>query len=487
MSSIKKNYMYNVMYQLLIIALPLITAPYISRVIGAEGLGIYSYSYSITQYFVLFTMMGVNNYGNRSIAETRDNKEKMQKTFWGIYYFQIFLGVFMSILFFIFLVFFCKENKYIFILQYLYLLSAILDINWFFFGIEKFKLTVIRNSIIKLGTALLIFIFVNSESDLWIYTLIMTGSMLLSQSILFVYLFKFVNFESINLSEVKKHIKPNLVLFIPVIATSVYTIMAKIMIGEITVMREVGLYEYAEKLKNIPLGFITALGTVMLPKISNMVNNGKDEDAIDSTYKSMIFALFISFALACGLASISNEFVPIFYGSEFNDCIPIINLLALTIIFIAWANVIRTQILIPYKRDKEYIISTILGAIVNIILNILLIWKYNALGAAVATLFSEMIVSLYQTFSIRNMFPLKSIVKYLIVFSLSGIVMFISVRLIANIIEIKIIALLLEIIVGAFVYISLSFLSLLCIRDKIVIEQFSKVNKSLINLKNKVC
>ena len=117
MSNTKKNYMYNAMYQLLVIALPLITAPYISRVIGAEGLGVYSYSYSITQYFVLFTMLGVNNYGNRSIAQSRDNIEKMQKMFWGIYYLQIFLGIFMSILFFIFVVLFCKENKYIFILH----------------------------------------------------------------------------------------------------------------------------------------------------------------------------------------------------------------------------------------------------------------------------------------------------------------------------------------------------------------------------------
>lgn len=452
MSSIKKNYMYNVFYQMLIIILPLITAPYISRVVGAERLGIYSYSYSITHYFVLFTLLGVNNYGNRSIAQVRDNREKMQQKFWEIYFLQLILGLMMSLLFFAYIVVFCEENKGIFFIQYLYLFSAILDINWFFFGIEKFKLTVARNTVIKILTVLLIFIFVKNKNDLWKYTLIMSAGTLLSQLILFLYLFKIINFEKIKIREIKKHLKPNLLLFIPVLATSIYTIMDKIMIGQISSMMEVGLYEYAEKLKNIPLGVITALGVVMLPQISNMIANGKKIEAIENTYKSLIFALFISFALVFGMAGISKEFVPTFYGEDFNGCILIINILVISIIFIALANVIRTQILIPYNKNKEYIISTMIGAIVNVLLNLILIIKFNAIGAAIATLISEILVALYQAYSVREILPLKRITKYLVIFGVSGAIMYSVVRVIGNIHGIKITTVFFEIFVGCIVY-----------------------------------
>ncbi len=475
MSNIKKNYIYNVLYQILIIILPLITAPYISRIIGAEKLGVYSYSYSIAQYFVLFTMLGVNNYGNRSIAQTRNDKQKMKNTFWEIYSLQILLGIIMSILYLGYILLFINNYKLIFFIQMIYLLSSLFDINWFFFGIEQFKLTVVRNAIIKLLTVISIFMFVKSSSDLWIYTIIITTGTMISQLILFWYLFKFIDFEKIKLKNILKHLKPNLILFIPVIATSIYTVMDKIMIGQLSNMTQVGLYEYAEKLKNIPLGLITALGTVMLPKISNMVANKKDKKAILYTQNSMKFALFIAFALSFGLASISKEFVPIFYGDDFRGCVKLIYILVFTIIFISWANVIRTQILIPYNRDKPYIISTIIGAIVNVVLNFLLIKKYGAQGAVIATIVAEIFVAVYQTYAVKDKFQTKPMIRYALIYLIAGSIMLLINRLIGDVINFKILSIILEVSIGGIIYIVICGILLWYIKDPIISQLFSKI------------
>ena len=162
--SVKKNLVYNILYQVLILIIPLITTPYISRVIGPEGIGIHSYTYSIVNYFVLFAMLGINNHGNRSIAMVKDNKEELSKTFVSIYSLQIIMSILMIIIYSI--VFIFIENKYraFFAIQFIYIIATLLDINWFFFGMEEFKLTVIRNSVVKVLSMLSIFIIFSEFS-----------------------------------------------------------------------------------------------------------------------------------------------------------------------------------------------------------------------------------------------------------------------------------------------------------------------------------
>ncbi len=155
-SSVKKNFMYSLIYQILVLVVPLMIAPYLSRVLGADGVGIYSYTYSIVYYFMLFTLLGVNNYGNRSIAKVRDNKEKLKKTFWSIYLFQLLMGIVMLFFYFSYLFLFDIPYKIVAILQSLFIVSAILDINWLYFGLEEIKLTIMRNTLVKLGSLLLI-------------------------------------------------------------------------------------------------------------------------------------------------------------------------------------------------------------------------------------------------------------------------------------------------------------------------------------------
>lgn len=427
MSSTKKNIIYNTIYQTLLLILPLITAPYISRVLGAEVIGIYSYTYSIVYYFMLFAMLGINNYGNREIAKVRDNKEKLNKTFTSIYALQLTMSIIMIIIYIMYVLLIVKNNVEIALIQGIYLISTALDINWFFFGIEKFKLTVTRNSIIKIISVILILLFVKRKEDIYIYTLILSISTLISQLVLWKFINKYVKLIKIRIEDVTRHIKPCAILFIPVIAVSLYKIMDKIMLGKITNMTQVGLYESAEKIINIPMGIITSLSTVMLPKISNLFANKEEKKIKNYIKKSMEFEFMSSSALIGGLIAVAPIFVPLFLGEEFNDAIILVQCLATTIIFISIASIVRTQYLIPLEKDKIYVFSVIIGAVLNLFINLILIPKFEAVGATIGTIIAEFSVCIYQVYKVRKELKINRYIKDGIRYILLGSMMCIIV------------------------------------------------------------
>ena len=219
-NNVKKNFVYNIIYQVLVLIIPIITAPYLSRIIGKYGIGVYSYTHSIVNYFMLITLLGVNNYGNRTIAKVRDDKEKLSKTFWSIYLFQLLIGCIMLIIYFVYVFAFVDKYKNIALIQSIFIISAMLDINWLFFGLEEFKKTITRNSFIKVGNVILIFCLIKTKNDVWKYTLIMSGMTFLSQLILWGFARTKIKFTKIKWKDIIKHVKPNLILFIPVDSTS---------------------------------------------------------------------------------------------------------------------------------------------------------------------------------------------------------------------------------------------------------------------------
>lgn len=425
MNSIKKNFIYNSAYQLLIFIIPMITTPYISRVLGSNGIGLYSFNNSIAYYFVIFTMLGLNNYGNREVARSRDNKKKLSKSFFSIYALQFICGIITNTIYLLYCIFISK-NFILSISIWPFVLSAIFDINWFFFGIENFRFTVIRNVIIKILTTISIFVFVKEESDVVIYCLILSFGMLLSNLYLWTVLNKYVDFYRPKLEEIRVHIRPNLLLFVTVLSVSLFKIMDKIMLGMISASSEVGLYESAEKIINIPTAFVLSLGTVMLPRMSNIVANKDDSKSTDLINKSIIFAVFLSTSFCFGIMAISKEFVPIFFGSGFEKCIFLLWILLPSSVFIAFANVIRTQYLLPNGDDKTYVISAIIGAVINLTVNYIMIPFLASIGAAIGTLISEAVVCIYQSGKAKKSLPINQYIKNSLPFLISGILMFIS-------------------------------------------------------------
>ena len=455
-NSPKKNFIYNLLYQIFILIIPLITAPYLARVIGAEGVGVYSYTYSIVYYFMMFVLLGVNNYGNRAIAKVRDNKETRSKIFLEIYSLQLILGIIISFIYFIFI--FCIKNEYIDILKilYLYILSSMLDINWFFFGLEEFKKTVTRNVFVKIISLVLIFIFIKEKTDLWKYVFILSFMAIVSKLIMWKYVPENINFTKINIKDVFKHLKPNLILFVPVIAVSFYKIMDKIMLGVMAGVEEVGYYENAEKIINIPMSLITALGTVMLPRMSNIVANGENEKMRQYLKKSIVFIMFLAFPMMFGLVTIGYKFSIIYFGSEFKKTGVLIMLLSTTIPFMAFANVIRTQYLVPNEKEKIFIKSVVLGAIVNFIVNMIFIPKYLSIGACLGTIIAESIVMLYQTISVRNVLPIKEYLSCCTIFFIKAIIMYLVIMIFRILKLENFIEIILQIIIGTVLYVFLN-------------------------------
>ncbi len=481
-NSTKKNFMYNIIYQVLIVLFPFVTSPYISRVFGTEGLGIYSYRYSIANYFVIFAMLGLTTHGTRSIAIVRDDTQKLSKTFSNLLSTHLIVSISCILIYYIYVFCFVSQNTQIAIIEGIYVLSAVFDINWFFFGIERFDLTVTRNITVKVLSIIAIFVFVKAKSDLWKYAAIMSIGFFLSQVIVWIYIKRYIKFVKPTVKEIIKNIKPLLILFIPVIAVSLYKLMDKIILGYMSTMSEVGIFENAEKTNSIPLGVITALGTVMLPKMSNLFANGNKKQSIEYINISIQFVSLIASALTFGIMAVGIVFAPVFFGIDFTRSGDVIILLSPTILFIAWADVLRMQFLIPDKKDKVYIRSVIGGALVNLILNIVLIPKFGAMGSAIGTIGAEGTVFIMQAIGASKDLPLISYAKKCYPYIICGLMMYITVSALRVRLNVSIISLVLEVLVGVIVYSSSVIIYWYMSRDnlgKMVYEIIKKVSVNI--------
>lgn len=453
MGEIKKNLIYNVAYQILVIILPFITAPYISRVLGAHNVGVYSYTQAFANYFYLFAMLGVMNYGNRTIAAVRDDFEEIKRRFWEIFSSQFFAGILVSIVYVFYCIYFVTENRLIYYVQFFYVISGVFDVNWFCFGLEKFKFTTIRSVLVRLGTVAAIFLFVKERSDLVVYTTILSVGNLIAAIAVWPFVLKYLGFKKPTLGGILKHLKPNLILFFPVIAVSIYHLMARLMLGSFSTEEEVGFYTYAERITQIPNTLILALNSVLMPRMANLYAKNDRNTTKSLMDRVMLFAMSMSVLMAFGLAGVAPIFAPWFYGDEFTRCGLFIVLLCPIIIFKGWAGVLRTQYIIPKGRDKVYIISLTTGAFVSLLLNLVLIPKYSGIGAVIGTLGAELSVCLVQFALIRREIPFGVYLKDGLVFCGFGIIMYIVISYMDKLDISSFFLMLLQIVAGCLIFI----------------------------------
>lgn len=430
-SSIKKNIIYQAFYEVIAIVLPLVTSPYISRVLGAEGLGIFSYTYSIAYYYQLFGNLGIKFYGNRTIARVRNDKKKLNKAYSEILVLHIFVSI-VSCMVYVVYALFLADNKLYAILQTVMVLSTVFDITWLFFGLEEFKLTVVRNTVIKLITFVSILVFVKDKNDIWLYILIMAFSQFLGQAILFGMARKYVSFLKVRFRDLRPHIRPMLILFIPVIATSAFKYMDKIMLGSMCDKTTLGYYENASKVLDIPLSVIVSFGSVMLPRMTNVIAQN-DKDGVEQlTSTSIKYMSCVSIAMTFGMAGIAINFAPIFWGTEFTYSGKLIMLLAITLPFTTLSNIVRNQDLIPNGKDKLYSLAIVISAAVNLFANLLLIPKYQAVGACIGTIIAEFLVFVIQMLMVNKSIPYWKYIRNSMVFLIPGLIMFIIVYFIGD-------------------------------------------------------
>lgn len=432
MASLKKNFIYQTGYQVLATALPLITTPYINRVLGAEQLGTYTYAANIANYFTIFAMLGFNNYGSKMIAATKHNENELAHTFSSIRKLQRLMATVVVAIYLLFVSLCIPENKPLYFIESLWIINCFIDINWFFWGLEKVKLTVTRNLIIKLITLSGIFIFVKTRKDILIYAFILVIGTILSDLYLVSQVKKYIKGTRTTFYEMIIHIKPCITLFIPVVAMSIYQQMDKTMLGLLSTYEQVGYYSSADKIVNIPLGIITGLGTVSLPRIVSLISEKKIMEYKKVVEKSISLVMFMCSAIAFGILAVSQEFVPLFFGSEFLPCVSLISFLAFVIFFKAISTVIVNQILIPNDNERYYIISVFVGAFINLILNYSLIRKFDAVGAVYATLISELIVCFVQIFVCFKYLNVLKMLGKNFQYIILGVLMYASVRGVAE-------------------------------------------------------
>ncbi|MBV0922164.1 flippase [Limosilactobacillus reuteri] len=448
-----KNYLYNVVYQILVLLVPLITVPYISRVLGPELVGINSYTNSWMTFFMLVGQMGIALYGNREVAYHRENPIERSKIFWGIELLQVITITCALIAYLGAVILFSTTFKKYFLLQSFWIIAAGVDVSWYFMGVENFQRIVFRNMLVKLASVALIFLVVKGNNDLGKYIALLGLSNLVGNLTLWPYLKDEIKWVPIRTWHPFRHFYPALLLFVPTITTQVYLVVNRLMLGRMSTQSQLGQFQYTDQIIKVILAVVTASGQVMLPHIANKFSKGDVKGIRDSLYNSFDFITAIAIPMMFGIMAIAKQFAPWFLGKQFNDAGILMMIEAPVILFIGWSNVTGTQYLMPINRTKEYTVSVTVGAVINVIANLFLIALWGARGATLATDISEFAVAAVQLVYIRQTISRRKLFGQMWKYLLSGGIMFIITYRLAMIMNMTIPNLAIEVIIGAVIYI----------------------------------
>ena len=468
--NIKKNYIYSVIYQIFLLIVPFIVTPYISRVLLPTGVGQYSFSLSNITYFTTFAALGFSVYSQREIARNRENKIEVSKIFWETIICRS-LPVLVSILVFVIMYFTnCfGEYSFLMLLLSLQIIATFFDITFLFQGYENFKTIVIRNFIVKVLNVILIFVLVKDANDVWIYTLINAAMLLFSNLSLWLGTRRII--AKVELREIHplRHLKPTIFLFIPVMASTIYVLINKTLIGvlipgtyeviengEVVIKNisdlENGFYDSADKMIKMALTLITALGSVMVSRNSYEISQGNMEKAKHYFYMSTKFVWFLSLPMMFGIISVAKNFVPRFYGSGYDKVILLLCIESPVFIFIGFSNIYNNLLYIPLKKDKLSGGIAFSVLIINTTLCLCLIPFLNSTGAMIATLLSEFITTAFAVFFFRKIVSLKTILRLSWKYLLAGCLMFAVTFTMGYLLESSVWYTLLIIVCGSLIY-----------------------------------
>lgn len=480
--SIKKNYIYNTLYEILAIISPLITAPYVSRIFEADGVGIYSYTSAIATYFTMFAALGVKSYGQREIAQHRDNRKEASRLFWELELMCISTTLICLIGWVLLIIFSTGYSVYYLVLTMTVAATAF-DISWFWGGYEQYRFIVIRNSLIKIIGIILLFVFVHKKTDLLLYIALIAATGLLGNISMWSYLPKYLVKVKPSSLKIASHYKETIVYFIPTIATSVYTVLDKAMIGWIIKSDksdfENGYYEQATKIISICKTLVFSINTVMSSRMSFLFSK-KMYDEIKAKMKTTInFILLIAVPLMFGLIGVSKRFVPFFYGNGFEMTTQIIYIMAPLLIIIGISNCLGALYFTPSGQRARSNKAIITGAIVNLVFNSFLIYFLHAKGAAIASIIAELTITCMYLYMSKDFFDISCILHCIWKRLIAASTMLLVVFLLDHMISSDLFAILLEVGIGAIIY----AICLVILRDSFLLDNAKKVIFKFINRK----
>ena len=471
-----KNYIYNLIQQVLLVVSPLITIPFLSRSLGAEGIGTYSYAFALTNYFTLVATLGCDVYGRREISYVKNSLMDRGKKFWSIQIIKTICTLLVSVAYIIFSL--NNSNKTLLLILTFHLINVPLNIGWFYQGTEKFKKITIRTIFLKLAELLFVVFCIHSKNDLIKYTFGSSFINFLTFFVLWLDIKNDIKFEKITLKDVKYDLKNCLQFFLPAIATSVYTLLDKTMLGILTRgYTENGYYEQAQKINIVLLRVVLSLGLVLLPQIAGAFKEGNKKQVKDLVNKSGKYVFFISLPIALGLICISDNFVPWFFGNGYNKVSELLKLSGFILIVQGLDDVFGMQYLVNVGKQKQYIISIFSGALTNFIFNLILIPKFASAGAIIASFIGELVIVLIQMYYVKNNINLKRFFQQSKNYVIASLSMLILIPL-NNFLKVSILNTVIMTGLGMIIY----FITLFILKDDTLINVIKKI-KDKIKLK----
>lgn len=432
--SLKLNFIFNMSRTVLNFLIPLVTFPYVSRILGPEGLGKVEFSNSIVSYFVLFTALGIPTYGMREIARVRDDEKLRSKTVWELTCILAFTVVFGYALYFTLVHFVpqINEQKILFYIVAPTIFLSDFSFEWFYQGIENQTYITIRYICIKVMQVILIFLLIKTPLHFYRYAAIAVGLNSVSTVFNIFHLRKFICKVSLKDIEIGKHLKSIFIIFASVVAVNIYLHLDSTMIGFICGDKYVGLYSAANKVVRIIISLVTAMSAVIIPRLENCLKKGNEENYEKYLNLSLHYILILSIPCCIGLCFLSSNLIVIFAGKKYSDSAVTMKILSLIIFIVPLAYFSGLQILYPHRKECQYTFSVSIASILNLFSNFLLIPRFMQNGAAVGTVIAEFSGLLIQLIFSRNylkktdLFSLNTI-KYL----LAGIVMLLWLFLIS--------------------------------------------------------
>lgn len=450
MNKIIQNYLYSVGYQIITMFLPFIVIPYVTRVLGAESLGIEAYTLSIVSIFIVFGNVGFNNYATRQVATFRNEHEKLKVEVYSLMFIRSIAAAVAVTLYYFYAL--NASYTFLFMLQIVFLVaSTFFDFLWYFSGKERFKEIVIRNIFIKLIGVILIFIGVKGPSDLWIYILINGLVTLIPNLYFFIIVIKEIGRPKkkyFKVTIMKKKILDLTPFFLMSLIIQVYMNIDRVILGYYKLNYELGIYSQFLKAINTILAPITAMGAILLPRMSYLLSKNKDDEGKRILLLSTNIIIILSVGIFFGLEAISSQFVPLFFGEKFNEFIGVFQLGGLLIFTGSMSNILVQQIIFPNKEEKKYTYFIFFAMVIRVVVILTLIDPFGIYAAMIAFIVSELciIVACIQVARKKSYLPnVFSIINISKIF-FSGSIMYICIYVID-------IGMVLEIFTGIVIYI----------------------------------
>ncbi|WP_390410510.1 flippase [Lacticaseibacillus jixiensis] len=465
-----KNFFWNAGYQIFILIVPLVTIPYVNRILGPVQIGINAYTNSIAQYFILAGSLGISIYGNREIAYHKDNVAERSQVFWELAILRLATTFIASIAYFA-LIGIMNRYKIFFLAQSVIVVGMGFDISWYFQGVEKFGIIVIRSTLVRILSLVAIFVFVRKQSDLAIYILIVALSQTLGYLTLIPYLRGEIIRPNWKMLSFRRHIFPAIALLVPQVATQLYLQLNKTMLGVIDNVASSGYYDNADKIIKLILALVTATGTVLLPHVANRFAKGDKAGVQKALHVSIHIILLMAFPLAAGLVVVARPLTILFFSQKFLPVQSLIQIESLVIIFIGVSNAVGVQYLLPTNQVSQYTRSVVYGSAVNIILNIPMIIYWGARGAVVGTVISEAVVTIYQLLVVRDQLNIRVLFRETWKYCVASLIMFIGIFPL-RFFHISLVKLLiLEVVFGGIIY----FFILIILRPHFLLKNMSQL------------